>query len=184
MAGDTETAATVMRMEAGLDTGPVCLVERVAIGPDMTAGELHDILARQGAGLMVRALAALERGSLTETPQPSEGVTYAAKIEKAEARLDLSRPAAEVVNRIRGLSPFPGAWLEAGPSGSRERLKVLKARLADGTGVPGTILDDRLTVACGIAAVRILELQRAGKRPMTADELLRGFPLRRGDRLN
>ena len=126
MAGDTETAATVMRMEEGLDTGPVCLIERMAIGPDTTTGELHDDLARRGAGLMVRALAALERGSLTETPQPTEGVTYAAKIDKAEARIDFSRPAAAVHNQIRGLSPFPGAWLEAGPAERRERIKVLR----------------------------------------------------------
>ncbi|HRD75233.1 MAG TPA: methionyl-tRNA formyltransferase [Hyphomicrobiaceae bacterium] len=183
MAGDHETAACVMRMEAGLDTGPVCLVERVEITPAMTAGDLHDLLARQGAGLMVRALAALERGSLTETPQPAEGVTYAAKIEKAEARIDLGRPAREVLNHIHGLSPFPGAWLEAGPAGARERLKVIRAEITAGRGPAGELLDDRLTVACGSGAVRLVEVQRAGKRPMSAEELLRGFQLRRGDRL-
>ncbi len=112
MAGDSETAAMVMKMDEGLDTGPVCLAERIAIGPNMTAGELHDAMKLQGAGLMVRALAALERGSLHATPQPADGVTYAAKIDKAEARIDLSLPARDVHNRVRGLSPFPGAWID------------------------------------------------------------------------
>lgn len=176
MAGDTETAAMVMRMDEGLDTGPVCLAERIAIGPGMTAGELHDRMMLVGAGLMVRALAALERDSLVCTPQPTEGVTYAAKIDKAEARIDFTRPADEVHNRIRGLSPFPGAWFEVGPDGKRERIKVLRSELADGRGSPGTLLQSSApTVACGEGAVRLVEVQRAGRKPMSGAELMRGF---------
>jgi methionyl-tRNA formyltransferase len=177
MAGDTETAAAVMRMEQGLDTGPVCLAESVAIGPDMTAGELHDVLATRGASLMVRALSALERGSLDCVPQASTGVTYAAKIDKAEARIDFARPAREVHNRVRGLSPFPGAWFETMAAGKPERVKVLRTVPSEGRGTPGEVLDERLTVACGEGAVRFVELQRAGKKPMAAEDLLRGFAL-------
>jgi len=183
MAGDTETAVMVMRMDEGLDTGPICLAERVPIGSNTTAGELHDELARVGASLMVRALAALERGSLDATPQPDTGVTYAAKIDKAEARIDFSRPAAQVHNLIRGLSPYPGAWFEAGLAGRRERIKVLRSELVEGSGAPGTILDDKLTVACGEGAVRLVLLQRAGRKPMPADEFLRGFELAPGTQL-
>ncbi len=180
MGGDAETAVMVMRMAEGLDTGPVCLAERIAIGPDVTFGELHDELARRGASLMVRALGALERGLLDCTPQPDEGATYAAKIDKAEAHIDLKKPAREVHNLIRGLSPFPGAWFEAGVAGKVERIKVLRASLAQGRGTPGEVLDDALTVACGDGAVRLLELQRAGKKPMQAEDFLRGFALPRG----
>jgi methionyl-tRNA formyltransferase len=183
MAGDTRTAAMVMRMDEGLDTGPVCLAETIEIGPDMTAGELHDIMARRGADLLVRALAALERGSLVCTPQPADGVTYAAKIDKDEARIDFSAPAATVHNRIRGLSPFPGAWFECDLQGKRERIKVLRSTLVavDGaTGPPGMVLDDQLTVTCASGAVRFGQVQRAGRKPMGADELLRGLPLRAG----
>ena len=122
----------VMRMEQGLDTGPVCLGEQVPIGADATAGEMQDVLAQLGASLMVRALAALERGSLDCTPQSSDGVTYAKKIDKAEARIDFAKDAREVHNLIRGLSPFPGAWFEAGADGKRERIKVLRSVVADG----------------------------------------------------
>ena len=178
MAGDTETAAMVMRMDEGLDTGPICLAERIPIGPEMTAGDLHDQMMLIGAGLMVRALAALERGSLTETPQPAEGVTYAAKIDKAETRIDFSRPAREVHNRIRGLSPFPGAWLEAGPEGKRERIKVLRSALAEGKGAPGSVIDPAgPVIACADGAIRLIEVQRAGRKPMTGAELMRGFDL-------
>jgi methionyl-tRNA formyltransferase len=180
MAGDTETAVMVMRMATGLDTGPVCLAEPVAIGPDATAGELHEELARRGASLMVRALGALERGLLECTPQPAEGATYATKIDKAEARIDFAKPAHEVHNLIRGLSPLPGAWFEAGTAGGPERIKVLRATPADGRGRPGEVLDDGLTVACGSGAVRLTELQRAGKKPMQAEDFLRGFPMPRG----
>ena len=183
MAGDTATAVMVMRMEEGLDTGPVCLAERMEIGPDETSGSLHDRMAPIGAGLMVRALSALERGSLDATPQPAEGVTYAAKIDKAEAKIDFSRPAAEAHNLIRGLSPFPGAWFETAVSGKPERIKVLRSTLASGSGTPGEVLDDKLTVACGSGAVRLLELQRAGKRAMSAEELLRGLAVGKGARL-
>jgi methionyl-tRNA formyltransferase len=183
MAGDTETAAAVMRMEKGLDTGPICLAEPVAIGADMTAGELHDVLAQRGASLMVRALSALERGSLDCMPQPSAGVTYAAKIDKAEARIDFARPAREVHNLVRGLSPVPGAWFETAAAGKPERVKVLRTTLVDGGGAPGEVLDEKLTVACGEGAIRLVELQRAGKKPMAAEELLRGFALPPGTRL-
>ena len=184
MAGDTETAVMVMRMEEGLDTGPVGMTERVPIGPDMTAGELHDVLASRGAELIVRALAALENGTFVPVPQPDGGVTYAAKIDKKEAEIDFARPAAEVHNHIRGLSPFPGAWFEAAPPGGKpERIKVLRSTLGDGRGQPGEVLDDRLTIACGEGAVRLVEIQRAGKRAMTSEEFLRGFTLPRGTRL-
>ena len=183
MAGDPSTAVMVMRMDEGLDTGPVCLAEPVAIGPDMTAGELHDSMAAAGAGLMARALASLERGSLVATPQPAKGVTYAAKIEKAEARIDFTRSAAEVHNHIRGLSPFPGAWFEAGSGGRVERVKVVRSLLAEASGLPGTVLDGQLTIACGEAAIRLAVVQRAGKKPMAAHEFLRGFDLPAGTRL-
>jgi methionyl-tRNA formyltransferase len=181
MAGDTTTAASIMRMDEGLDTGPVCLSEAVAIGPDMTAGELHDALSQRGARLMVEALARIGGGTLACTPQPQAGVTYAAKIDKGETGIDLTRPARDVHNHVRGLSPVPGAWLTAGGKG--ERIKVLRTRLAPGLGAPGTVLDSALTVACGDGAVQLLELQRAGKRPMAAAEFLRGFPVPAGTRL-
>ena len=180
MAGDKETAAMVMRMEAGLDTGPVCLAKRVTIGPDMTAGELHDVLSRDGAGLMERALAALERGSLVATAQSEVGVTYAAKIEKTEARINFAHSAADVHNHIRGLSPFPGAWFEASIDGRIERIKVLGSERADGAGAPGMVLDDRLTIACGTEAVRPVQVQRAGKKAMPAVEVLRGVSIPAG----
>ena len=176
MAGDLETAVMVMRMEEGLDTGPIAMADRVAIGPDMTAGDLHDRLAPLGADLMGRALAALERDALVLTPQPSEGVTYAAKIDKAETRIDWRKPWKEVHDHARGLSPFPGAWCEIAGA----RVKVLRTTRGDGAGAPGTVLDDRLTVACGDGAVRILGLQPGGKRPMTAHEYLRGARLAPG----
>jgi methionyl-tRNA formyltransferase len=184
MAGDTETAAMVMRMDEGLDTGPVCLGESIAIGPDMTAGELHDRMALVGAGLVVKALAALERSSMDCRPQPQAGVTYASKITNEEARIDFGRPAQEVHNLIRGLSPAPGAWFQVmGANGASERIKVLRAALANGSGAPGTVLDDALTIACGEGAVQLLQVQRAGKRPMTAAELLRGYALPAGTRV-
>jgi methionyl-tRNA formyltransferase len=170
MAGDPETAVMVMRMEEGLDTGPIAMAERVAIDPDMTAGDLHDRLAPLGADLMARALAALAKDALVLTPQPSAGVTYAAKIDKAETRIDWRKPWKQVHDHARGLSPFPGAWCEIGGA----RVKVLRTTKGDGTGAPGTVLGDNLTVACGDGAVRILSLQPAGKRAMTADEYLRG----------
>jgi methionyl-tRNA formyltransferase len=182
MAGDTETAVMVMQMQEGLDTGPVAATRLVPIGRDITTGELHDALASAGADLIVEALATLERnGALPAVAQSLDGVTYAAKIDKAEARIDLSKPALEVHNHIRGLSPFPGAWLDATPVGGKpERLKILRTELAAGSGKPGQVLDDALAIACGDDAIRLLEVQRAGKRAMTAEDFLRGFALSRG----
>jgi len=179
MAGDRETGAMVMRMEEGLDTGPIAMAERVSIEPDATAGDLHDRLARLGADLMVRALGALERGSLTLTPQAETGVTYASKIDKDETRIAWSRPWEEVHNHIGGLSPFPGAWFELAGA----RIKVLRSTKGEGSGAPGTVLDDQLTVACADGAVRILELQRAGRQAMKAEEFLRGANVAAGTRL-
>jgi methionyl-tRNA formyltransferase len=176
MAGDAATAVMVMRMEEGLDTGPVAMAERVAIGPDMTAGDLHDELARLGADLMARALAALEKDALVLTPQAAEGVTYATKIDKKETRIDWTKPWQSVHDHCRGLSPFPGAWCEIGGV----RAKVLRTTRGEGSGAPGTVLDDRLTVACREGAIRIIELQRAGKQAMRADEFLRGTPVAAG----
>lgn len=183
MSGDEQTAVMIMRMDEGLDTGPICLAEAVAIGPNVTVGELQEVLARRGADLMVRALAALERGSLDCTAQPKSGITYAAKISKAESRIDFAKPARDVHNLIRGISPFPGAWFEISQGGINERIKVLRSDLAEGAGAPGEVLDDSLTVACGDDAVRLVELQRAGKKPMRTEEFLRGFSLDRGTRL-
>ena len=178
MAGDSETGVMVMRMEAGLDTGPVAMAERVPIGPDMTAAELHDVLSTTCADLMVRAIGALERGLLETTPQAEDGITYAEKIDKAEARIDWVKPAREVHNHIRGLSPFPGAWteIELGAQNAKSpvRVKVLRSVLAEGSGAPGTVLDDGLTIACGEGAVRLVRVQRAGKGAQEADDFLRG----------
>jgi methionyl-tRNA formyltransferase len=173
MAGDAETGVMVMRMEEGLDTGPVAMAERIAIPPEATSVDLHDRLARLGADLMHRALGALERGGLSFKAQPAEGVTYAAKIGKAEARIDWARPARAVHDHVRGLSPFPGAFFEHGG----ERVKVLRSRVAPGAGAPGAVLDDALTIACGEGAVRLLEVQRAGKQPMAAEAFLRGMTI-------
>ncbi|RWH40522.1 MAG: methionyl-tRNA formyltransferase [Mesorhizobium sp.] len=180
MAGDSETGMMVMRMEEGLDTGPVAMVEKCAIGPDMTAGDLHDRLMLIGAALMAEALARLERDTLTFTTQATAGVTYAKKIDKAETRMDWTRPAGEVHNHIRGLSPFPGAWCETEIGGRLERLKLLRSTLSQGAGEPGGILDDRLTVACGSGAIRLVEVQRAGGRPLAAQEFLHGAKLEKG----
>ncbi len=174
MAGDAETGVMVMKMDEGLDTGPVAMVEKIAIGPDMTAQDLHDRMAVLGADLMVRALAALDRGSLSFAPQAEEGVTYAAKIDKAEARIDWARPASEIHDKVRGLSPFPGAWFEADLGKGPERVKVLRTALAAGTGAPGTLLADDLTVACGTGALRLVEVQRAGAKAMKAADFLNG----------
>ena len=185
MAGDKKTAVMIMRMEEGLDAGPICLSETVAIGPDMTAGELHDRLAEVGAGLIVRALAALERGSLEETPQSEDGVIYARKIEKSELQIDFSKPCAVVHNHIRGLSPFPGAWFEIKGPSDLERIKVLRSEIMPkGGGAIGEVIDDQLAVACADGAVRLLRVQRAGKAQCDAQEFLRGFPIRVGQRLN
>jgi methionyl-tRNA formyltransferase len=183
MAGDAESGVTVMKMDEGLDTGDMAMIERVAIGPDMTAGELHDRLAAIGGDLMLRAIGALERGALQLQKQPEAGVTYAAKIDKGEARIDWGKSWQDVHNHIRGLSPFPGAWFEMPGDTGAVRVKVLRTTKAEGSGAPGTALDDKLTIACGDGAIRILELQRAGRQPMKADEFLRGTPVPRGTSL-
>jgi methionyl-tRNA formyltransferase len=183
MAGDPETGVTVMKMAEGLDTGPIAMAERIPIGAEATAGEVHDQLTRLGAVLMARALAAIECGSLALTPQPDEGVTYAAKIANEETRIDWTKPADRVHDHIRGLSPFPGAWFELPIGDKAARVKVLRSTLGEGTGSAGTVLDDHLTVACGAGAVRILELQRAGRQAMKADEFLRGMPVAPGTHL-
>jgi methionyl-tRNA formyltransferase len=180
MAGDAATAVMVMRMEEGLDTGPVAMAEHIAIEPDMTAGELHDRMAPLGADLMGRALAALERGSLALTPQSEEGITYAQKIDKSETRIDWQRPWKDVHDHMRGLAPFPGAWFELPGAGAPARIKVLRSTRGEGSGTPGTVLDDNLTIACRDGAVRIVQLQRAGKQPMTAEAFLRGTPVAPG----
>jgi methionyl-tRNA formyltransferase len=184
MAGDAETGVMVMKMDAGLDTGDVAMAERIAITDRMTAADLHAALARLGADLMVRAIAALERGALQLTRQSGEGVTYAEKIDKAEARIDWNRPARAVLRHIHGLSPFPGAWSEFAGDGEAARIKVLRCELASGAGAAGAVLDDRLTIACGEGAIRIVELQRAGKAPMKAADFLRGTPLKPGARFS
>jgi methionyl-tRNA formyltransferase len=176
MAGDHETGVMAMKMDEGLDTGPIAMAERVPIGAEMTAGELHDVLAPLGADLMVRALGGLERGALTLTPQAAAGVAYAPKIDKAETRIDWTRPWRAVHDHCRGLSPFPGAWFDA----AGLRVKVLRTTRGEGSGAPGIVLDDRLTIACGEGAVRIVELQRAGAKPMRAKEFLRGTRLPAG----
>jgi methionyl-tRNA formyltransferase len=180
MAGDAQSGVSIMQMDEGLDTGAVAIADRLPVGPDMTAGDLHDALSRLGADAMLRALAALERGSLSVTPQPAEGATYAGKIAKSETRIDWSRPWQEVHDHIRGLSPFPGAWFELADG---TRVKVRRSTVGDGGGAPGTVLDDRLTVACGDGAVRLVEVQRAGKQPMSAEEFLRGTSLLSGTQL-
>jgi len=182
MAGDAETGVAVMKMEEGLDTGPVAMVERVPIGPDMSAGELHDKLMVLGADLMVRALAALSRGGLGFTPQPAEGVTYAHKLTNEDARIDWAKPAQAVHDHIRGLSPFPGAFFTADFGRGEERVKVLRAAKDEGTGESGSLLDPKGIVACGIGAIRLLQVQRAGKAPMGAEEFLRGVRLGTGTR--
>ena len=171
MAGDAESGVCVMKMAEGLDTGPVALREAIPIQPDMTAGELHDTLALLGARMMPVALDALERGTLQLTPQPEDGVTYAEKIDKNETRIDWAKSWKAVHDHCRGLSPFPGAWFELPGAG---RIKALRTTRGEGTGAAGTVLNDRLTIACGEGAVRLLEVQRAGKQPMKAEEFLRG----------
>ncbi|MCA8884589.1 MAG: methionyl-tRNA formyltransferase [Rhodobacteraceae bacterium] len=170
LSGDAETGICIMQMEAGLDTGPVLLREATPIGAEETTADLHDRLSAMGAALIVQALDRLP--DLTPELQAETGVTYAAKIDKAEARIDWTRPAAEVDRQIRGLSPFPGAWCDI----AGERVKLLRSRVAGGQGAPGRVLDG-FTIACGTGAVTVLDAQRQGKRPMSADEFLRGTAL-------
>lgn len=183
MAGDAETGMMVMKMEKGLDTGPVALTARVPIDENMTAGELHDALMLKGARLMRDAMAKLENDDLPLTVQAEEGVLYAAKIDKAETRIDFFRPSPDVHNHIRGLAPFPGAWFELEIGGKPERVKVLASERAEGMGEAGSVLDDQLTIACASGAVRLLRLQKAGGKPMLAADFLRGTPVAIGTRL-
>ncbi|MEC7257210.1 MAG: methionyl-tRNA formyltransferase [Pseudomonadota bacterium] len=177
MAGDAETGVCIMQMEAGLDTGPVLLRDSVAIGDDTTTGQLHDTLSQMGAALILRALDDL--ATLTPHVQPEDGVTYAAKIDKAEARIDWSDPAEVVSRQIRGLSPFPGAWCEIDGA----RVKLLGAHVVPGQGLPGEVLDDTLVIACGAGAIRPTRVQRAGKSAQDIDSFLRGNPVATGSRL-
>jgi len=177
MAGDEETGIMVMHMDEGLDTGPVALAERLAITPEATAGDVQDRLSQLGSDLIARALAALARNSLMFHPQSEAGVTYAHKISKEECRIDWSPSAHEVHNHIRGLSPSPGAFFDADFGRGMERIKVLRSSPVEGSGSPGTLLDDHLTFACGSGAVRLLNVQRAGKAPVDAASFVRGARL-------
>lgn len=179
MAGDAQTGVQIMQMGVGLDEGPILLTELMDIRADDTAATLSERMSHVGAGLWPRALAAIERGSVTPSEQVGEP-TYAKKITPAEARIDWTRPAAEVDAHIRGLSPFPGAWFEAPSDTGPVRIKALLSALADGSGAPGATLDDALTVACGTGAVRLIRVQREGKAAQSADEMLRGFSLPAG----
>jgi methionyl-tRNA formyltransferase len=179
MAGDGKTGVTIMQMDEGLDTGPMLLRESIAIAADESAGTLHDRLAVLGARLIVDALEGLAAGRLQATPQPPDGVVYAAKLTRADEVIDWRRSADEIGRQVRALSPAPGAWFAA----KGERIKMLAAQTAGGGGEPGAILDDRLTIACGSGALRPLQLQRAGRAPMAAADFLRGFVLSTGMRL-
>jgi methionyl-tRNA formyltransferase len=180
LAGDRISGVTIMRMDEGLDTGPMLMSESVTIGPKTNAGELHDALAETGARMIQQALALLEAGKLEETPQPDEGVTYAAKIDKAETRIDWTRPAAEIERRICGFAPFPGAWFEL----EGERIRALAGTIVNGHGAPGEVLDDELTVACGEGAIRLDKVQRAGKAAMETAAFLRGHAVPKGTMLS
>jgi methionyl-tRNA formyltransferase len=175
-AGDAESGVTIMQMDEGLDTGAMLLKGRVAIGPETTGGELHDLLSELGARLAVTALAELEKGNLRPVPQPEEGVTYAAKLNKEEGRIDWRLSARVLDRKLRALTPWPGMWFEY----RGERFKLASATPVRGHGAPGTLLDDYLTVACGEGALRLDVIQRAGKAPLAASEFLRGFPLAAG----
>jgi methionyl-tRNA formyltransferase len=183
MAGDRKTGMMVMKMDKGLDTGPVALTLEVEIGDAMTSGELHDRLMHVGARAMAEAMLKLEVNDLPLTPQTADGAVYAAKIDKSETRIDFDRPAAEVHNHIRGLAPFPGAWFQAEIAGKLERIKVLGSELAAGTGIAAEVLTDELVVACATGAVRLTELQKAGGKPLAAADFLRGTPIATGARL-
>jgi methionyl-tRNA formyltransferase len=183
MAGDKKTGMMVMKMDKGLDTGPVALTREIEIGEAMTGGELHDKMMLVGAKAMAEAMMKLELDELPLTPQPAEGVIYAAKIDKGETRIDFAKSGVEVHNHIRGLSPFPGAWFEAAIAGKPERIKVLGSAVAEGVGQPGEVLTDDLVIACASGAVRLTRLQRAGGKPLDAADFLRGTPIAPGTRL-
>ncbi|NTJ05826.1 methionyl-tRNA formyltransferase [Rhizobium lusitanum] len=180
MAGDSKTGMMVMKMDKGLDTGPVALTREVEIGATMTSGELHDRLMLVGAKAMAEAMNKLEHDELPLTAQPDEGVLYAAKIDKGETRIDFDKSSVEVHNHIRGLSPFPGAWFEAEIAGRPERIKVLGSELVEGSGAPGSVLTDDLVIACASGAVRLTKLQKAGGKPLASADFLRGTPIAPG----
>ena len=180
MAGDRVTGVQAMQMSEGLDEGPVLLTETVRIDALETAGSLHDRMAEAGARVAIAALAGLEAGTLAATPQTAEGVTYAKKIRPKETRINWARPAEEVDRRIRGLSPFPGAWFMAPADKGPVRVKALLSRVEDGAGAPGAVLDDALLIACGTGAVRLLRAQREGRAAQDAESFLRGFALPAG----
>ena len=180
MAGDSKTGMMVMKMDKGLDTGPVALTREVEIGATMTSGELHDRLMLVGAKAMAEAMNKLEHDELPLTAQPAEGVLYAAKIDKSETRIDFDKPAVDVHNHIRGLSPFPGAWFEAEIAGRPERIKVIGSELADGSGVPGTVLTEDLVIACASGAITLTKLQKAGGKLLASADFVRGTPIAQG----
>jgi methionyl-tRNA formyltransferase len=184
MAGDPVTGVEVMRMTEGLDEGPVLASETLRIGPLDTAGTLNDRMAAAGAELLARTLAAVERGEGVETPQPDEGVTYAKKIRPKEAKIDWERSGVEVDRKIRGLSPFPGAWFTLATDKGPVRVKALLSAFEDVDGAPGEVLDDRLLVATGEGAVRLLRVQREGRGPQDAGEFLRGTRVAAGTKLS
>ena len=184
MQGDRQTGMMIMKMDKGLDTGPVALTERIDIGENETAGELHDRLSLIGGRLMVEAMDLLQKGRLELRPQDEDGVLYAAKIGKAETRIDIEQPALQVHKHICGLSPFPGAWFEVDYAGRSERIKVLSTCLAEGEGIAGTFLDDNLTLACKTGSIRLLRLQKAGGKVLESREFLRGMALGAGTRIN
>jgi methionyl-tRNA formyltransferase len=183
MAGDKKTGMMVMKMDKGLDTGPVALTREVEIGETMTSGELHDRLMHVGAKAMAEAMVKLEMNELPLTPQPADVAVYAAKIDKSETRIDFDKPAVDVHNHIRGLSPFPGAWFEMEIAGKLERIKVLGSELAEGAGIAGEVLTNELVIACQTGAVRLVKLQKAGAKPLVAADFLRGTPIATGTRL-
>ena len=187
LAGDATTGITIMEMAEGLDTGPILLTAPMPIGPETTAGDLHHSLAELGAKLLVEVVAGLEAGRLTAKPQPDAGAIYAEKITPADARIDWSRPAAEIERQVRAMAPVPGAWFEAG--GVRVKLlraevvatEVVAGEVAVGEGAAGAVLDDELLVACGVGALRLARLQRAGAKALDATDYLRGHPTGKGE---
>lgn len=184
MAGDKVSGVTIMQMDEGLDTGPILLTEQVEITKQTTAGLLHDQLAFIGAQLLPQALSALARDVLVPTPQPQDNITYAPKIDKAEARIDWSKPSDELDCHIRGLSPVPGAWFQLTKDNRSLRVKVLRAEVTQGSGKPGETLDDKLTVACGQGALTLIEVQRQGKTPLSGRDFLRGLNIAPGTHLD
>ncbi len=179
-AGDAHTGVTIMQMDEGLDTGAMLMIESMPIEPHTTGGSLHDHLSAMGARMIVEATGKLEAGSLLATPQPPEGITYAAKLSKEEGRLDWRRSAKQLDRQLRALTPWPGMWFEL----EGERIKLIAAKPVSGSGEAGKVLDGTLTVACGEGALQLEILQRAGKAPMSAADLLRGFAIPPGTQLD